>query len=459
MDSAGGWDSQLASIYRGRRVIVAIDAAAAATPIVESLRRWNVGAVLVVAGARGAGELPDCDFVQLAPTADVTLSRSLQRLESQLLNPSGELRTVVDAFDPAGEALVVSAPFHRTPGLLGRQTAGERRDEWRLLENKTTVESVWSAAGIDVAPSMVVAPDRAPAVAAQLATTLGTVWAADNTHGWHGAGDGTKWVRDEQAASRAAAGFADMSAVRVMPFLDGIPCSIHGIISGDGVAVGRPVEVLILRDLANSEFFYAGAATTWDPPAEVREQMRFAARRVGSVLREIAGYRGAFGIDGVATGDGFFPNELNPRFTGGLHRLDRSIPSLDLAALDMAIVDGDVEVDWRELEDLIVTMGDARRDARAVAVLPTARDQAAFDLARARGRLVVGSDPMAGRVEIGENSNGSFVSVTFEADLVEPGASLAPRAVEALDLASSMWDLGLPGLTPAPDPWRPQISG
>ena len=35
-----------------------------------------------------------------------------------------------------------------------------------------------------------------------------------------------------------------------MPFLDGVPCSIHGLVLPDGTAAFRPVEISILRDEA-----------------------------------------------------------------------------------------------------------------------------------------------------------------------------------------------------------------
>ena len=39
---------------------------------------------------------------------------------------------------------------------------------------------------------------------------------------------------------------------------------------------------------------------------------------VAAVLRDRIGYRGALGVDGVMTADGFRPTELNPRCSVGL---------------------------------------------------------------------------------------------------------------------------------------------
>ena len=56
-----------------------------------------------------------------------------------------------------------------------------------------------------------------------------------------------------------------------MPFLEGVPCSIHGIVYPDHVIAVRPVEQISLRRAAAPTFFYAGCATFYDPPAGVAE--------------------------------------------------------------------------------------------------------------------------------------------------------------------------------------------
>ena len=80
--------------------------------------------------------------------------------------------------------------------------------------------------------------------------------------------------------------------VRIMPFLEGIATSIHGIVLPDGVVALRPVEMVTLR--RGHELRYSGCATFWDPPDEVREEMRDVARRVGERLRTEVDFRGAF---------------------------------------------------------------------------------------------------------------------------------------------------------------------
>ena len=119
-----------------------------------------------------------------------------------------------------------------------------------------------------------------------------------------------------------------------MPFLDGVPCSIHGFVLPDGTAALRPVEIAMLRDEAERRFVYGGLGTSWDPPAADREEMRDVVRRVGAHLQAAHGYRGAFGIDGVLTADGLPAHRAqhpdvgradapSPRSTGGSSRCSR----------------------------------------------------------------------------------------------------------------------------------------
>ncbi len=129
----------------------------------------------------------------------------------------------------------------------------------------------------------------------------GVVWAGDARDGFNGGGEFTRWVVTEEDRADALDFFAPRcDRVRVMPFLDGVPCSIHGTVLPDGTAAYRPVELAILRG-AGRRFVYGGRGTTWDPRPADRDHMRDLVRRTGEHLRARVGYRGSFGIDGVMT--------------------------------------------------------------------------------------------------------------------------------------------------------------
>ena len=195
-------------------------------------------------------------------------------------------------------------------------------------------DAIWDAA--DVAARAV--PHRRPGRRrrrcddgdrASWRTELGAVWVGDARDGFNGGGNYVRWVRDADDLARRAAFFQPRcDRVRVMPFLDGVPCSIHGFVLPDGTAALRPVEIATLRNPVDRSFVYGGLGTTWDPPAADRDEMRDAARRVGRHLQRAHGYRGAFGIDGVLTADGFRPTELNTRMSAGATHGRRGRPAV-----------------------------------------------------------------------------------------------------------------------------------
>ena len=143
-----------------------------------------------------------------------------------------------------------------------------------------------------------------------------------------------------------------------MPFLEGIPCSIHGFNTGDGTAAFLPVEMIIFRHAERPEFIYGRAANFWNPPDEVRDEMRRAARNMGALLDERVGYRGGFDIDGVATAEGFRPTELNPRLAVG-HFIQAQAADLSPGSLERLIIAGDLDIAAADLEE------DGRSGSRA----------------------------------------------------------------------------------------------
>ena len=173
-------------------------------------------------------------------------------------------------------------------------------------------------------------------------------------------------MTDEQSASQARAALAEhCDQVRVMPFVDGVPCSIHGIVLPDGLAVLRPVEMVVLRrilDDGSRKFFYAGCATFWDPSDDVRTQMVDVARRVGEQLRAEVDFKGTYTVDGVAAPDGFWPTELNPRFGAGINTIARAGGDVPILLINEVVGSGlPLGISAADLERELVSVADAHR--------------------------------------------------------------------------------------------------
>ncbi len=361
------WASALRSVVGGRRVILAGSVAAAWTERLPSLHDAGVADVLVVATeGTGVGPLPAGPTVVVTPPPGLALMERIHFSNRALEEPPPEVVAAVTSFDPDRTAVVIGTFLNTAAHLDGRPFLAHRRPEWVALEDKVVIDAFWDRAGVDRQPSVVVPLADAAEAAPSLDRGHGTVWAADARDGFHGGAEHTRWVADEPSAVQARATLAGhCDRVRVMPFIDGVPCSIHGIVLPDGVAVLRPVEMVVLRrvlDDGSREFFYAGCATFWDPSDAIRAQMVAVARRVGEQLRAEVGFKGTFTVDGVAAPDGFWPTELNPRFGAGVNTIARAGGDVPILLINEVIGSGrPLGINAAELERELVVVADAHR--------------------------------------------------------------------------------------------------
>ena len=295
------------------------------------------------------------------------------------------------------------------------------------------------------------------AAAGRLDQGAGTAWAGDARQGFHGGAFGLRWVRGEEDVVEAVAFLAARcDRVRVMPFLEGVPCSIHGVVFPDGVATFRPVEMVTLRRPGSNRLRYAGAATFWDPPAADREVMRDLARRVGAGLRERVGCRGAFTVDGVLAAEGFLPTELNPRLGAGLSMMTRDLPGLPVSLLDRALVEGEpLAYGAGDLERQVLAAADPTRAGGAWTV--TERRPGPGDATRTLAvtfeggacRPAADGRPADGVLSFGPSGVGGFVRLALDPGRVPVGPSVAPLAVAAFVLADERFGSGIGPLEPA----------
>ena len=426
------WTGLLRNVFAGRKVIVTVEVLAASTATVAAVRELGAVAVLVVAtNGRGAGPIPgpeDATVVMGSAVAFGALAM-IRAGHEALANPSAEIRAAVEAFDPAGGALCVGGFTNQHAALLGRPFLGFRRPEWVALEDKTTCDALWDRVGVARVPSYMAPLDPVP-------TERNVVWAGDNREGFHGGAEGIRWIRTDADAAAAATELRERcDSVRIMPFLEGVPCSIHGIVFPDYVATLRPIEMITLRrpvDHAQAHHFvYAGCASFYDPPSIRRDEMREVALRVGRALRAEVGFRGAFTVDGVMTVDGFRPTELNPRPGAGLNVLRGSLGSFPLLLALDAIVAG-LDLDWRprELEAELVRAADDERGGGTWRMVSAEVDDAERPLLLSPSpRWALDDEPRDVTVEIGSSGSGAFLRSTAVPGRVPVGASFAPTAV------------------------------
>jgi len=355
------------STFSQRSWIIAMGSLVQCNRFADRLDDLGASKVICIAPRRGAGELsapshrPQIDL-NLPPQPMLAFIRAtLQAFGALPQSAADEL----NRYDPERQARVIGDLFSTDEPLCGRPTYGGRPAPWRKLENKMTVDALWDRCGVPRAPYSIV-PARLDALvdaAKPLDWGAGTMWAGDNREGWHGGATYLRWVRSPGDAALAAEFFeVHCDRVRIMPFLEGIPCSIHGIVFADAVIALRPCEMLVFRTPNDTRLTYAKAATFWDPHPDDRQAMRDIAKRVGSHLQQTLGFRGAFTVDGIMSRDGFLPTELNPRYGAALGTLASGVSELPLYLLNAMIVEGE-SLDFRpqDLEDLLVDAADAHR--------------------------------------------------------------------------------------------------
>jgi len=412
----------------------------AQVPLARELRAVGADRPLLLGSSIGLGVLPDPDEAEwhsLELESPDFLS-AIHDYEATLLDLPGCARKVIDRWDPERRAVALGTiVLSDLPQVAGRRRYARRAPEWLALEDKTKLPAFLDAIGVRRGPLAVVAaePGALRGAAARLDRGRGTVWAGDARDGVDGGASHVRWVRCADSAREAHAFFAaHCDRVRVQPFLEGIPCSVHGLVTGQGVAIFRPVETLTFRRAEGGQLVYAGSASFWDPNSRDREEIRSVARRIGRGLAERLDYRGAFTLDGVLAEEGFVPTEINPRVGAAFRLIAAAWPELPLHALALAAQHGEA-LDYRpaELERELLERAESRRSGGGGLVV-------ARRLAATEARSVValcdgyrtarsGEAPDAW-ISLGPSAGGGFAIVRPDPERTRTGPSIAPRVAQ-----------------------------
>ena len=450
------WRGHLAGLLAGRKAICGLAPLAAMTDLVALLARSGAQKPLLLYTHRGAGPTPteaDAHLVHVEVPSYPTVTEELRDHDRAIRNLPAPEREAVDAYDPDHEAVWCVGPFAGSEPIDGRRVVGGRAAAWAALEDKIVADELWDAVGFPRSPTLVVevsSPDDLERASHELDLGTGVVWVADTRDGFNGGGEFTRWVVSAEERAEALDFFKSRcDRVRVMPFLEGVPCSIHGMVFPSGTAVFRPVELAILRG-EGRRFVYGGQGTTWDPPEEDRARMRELVRRTGALLSERVGYRGGFGIDGILTSEGFRPTEINPRFSGGLGTLARGLDFelFQLLQLNLA-VGRDPGVTAEELESWALPAMDAERVAvpKAVTERRVTAEPLEITLSWDGSRLRRDDDgPLT--LVLGPTASGTFAKITAP---LAVGERIGPLNAAMMRFLDEELGAGLGPVEPAAD--------
>ena len=450
MVNPGHYRQELAKVVAGRPWIVARDVLASCTNIAELLMELGASRVMCIGGTQGSGPLPDpeifdCTVLNVSGPDTMSVIRAADRALSDL---PAEVRAKVDAFDPEGQARVIGTIFSSGRPVADRPIYGARAPSWQALEDKLIIDDLWDRAGIYRAPREIVAADFVELTqsARRMDEGIGTVWVGDNAEGFHGAAAYLRWVRNDKDA-RAAADFFEQHCeqVRVMPFVEGISCSIHAFVFADEVIAFRPCEMVIFRRPDSNKLVYSRATTFWDPQPEDRDYMRSAVCRVGELIRSEVGYRGIFTLDGIMSAKGFVPTELNPRFGAAISTQAAALPDLPLFVLQLAVIENEA-LDYRaaELEKLLLDSAyNNRRGSGLLLLTDRVDNNNEADIVRLGSgwrRADEHEEPDAS-LSLGPGPLGSTLRVTLVPERTPIGPPAAPLIASALQFAGEIWNL------------------
>ena len=429
----------LAPVVADKLVILAIGSLTDSAAWVHHLRALGSKAPFLLAESLGAGELPRWPDVRARVVGGTGAEHQLgafRHYRDALVSLPADLREQIDEYDAERDALVLVRAQHQSDDVAGRPVFAPRPEAWRRLEDKLIAHEIWAAAGVPhlAARNVGVSPADIRAAFRALDRGDGVVCAGDFREGYNSGADFVRWIRADDDVDACQAFLAShCDRVRVMPFMEGLPCGVHGIVFPEDVAVFCPVELVVLRMVGSCRFLYAGNGTFWRPGRADQDAIRDFARSVGIALRERAGYRGAFTLDGILTADGFRPTEINARTGAALWTVAGSLPDLPLSLLEMCVRRG-VDLDYRPraLEELVMRAVDESPRGGGWSMTPVRLENRTSTLVHTADgfRFAMAGEAHDAVLETGASGVGGVVRIEFTGRMVATGESISQRVAE-----------------------------
>ncbi len=431
------WQSALRHMG-DQRFIIAFPVARAARLWVRELAGMSAPRPLVLALTTGDGE-------PLATSPVLTIHENgewediFSAYEAAMADLPRPILDALDSWDPHRTATVIVPSAAALREVGGRPVFGGTPPSRAEVEDKLRVDAIFQAIGVRVPPHRIVSLPEAAEAAASIDQGSGTVWAGDNAHGIQAGATATRHVFDAASQHEALAVLGPLcERVRIQPYLSGIPCSIQGICTDDGVAVTRPTEMVVLHHPHTGAFLLAGMTNVWEPCPATRDALVHLARTVGDYLRNTLDWRGGFSVDAIETVDGcVYPTEINARMSAGLALLDGTLPGPSLEVVERLLRSGaPLGVTAAAFEQWMWRSSARRRFVHI-------RRNGVPQPSNGEQTLQVPGLPVTARWE----DLGTTGAITLDIDplAVPIGTRLAPWAVASFDAAAAAWNLDIAG--------------
>ena len=239
---AGYYRDLLRPVFSGRRFLLVGGAVVPLAALGRELVGLGADTPFLLGSTCGLGELPAQEEQPWCSLdrGGSDIMHAMWSYEAGLAEPEPRVRAAVDAWDPEGRALATGyILMSDLPRVAGRARFAYREPRWVWLEDKTRVHGLFDRLDVRRGPLAITRADPRclRAAHARLDRGAGTVWAGDLGPGLHGGGSFVRWVYDEATAEEACELLAPVcERARIMPFVEGVPCSVHGLVAPETAA-------------------------------------------------------------------------------------------------------------------------------------------------------------------------------------------------------------------------------
>ena len=349
---------------------------------------------------------------------------------------------VIDDFDPTVEAIVIGAFWFELESVANRRVFGSRRTSWLRIEDKCEVTVIWDKANIKTSRSETVSVSHLKHTCLE-GWNFPFVLSGDSTQGVTGGGSHVRAIYTAKHLDSVRSFFEkECQYVRVMEYLDGVSCSIHGVVLEAEVLCSIPIEMVVIP-CSDGHFKYMGASTHWIPNSSITAQLQDTVRKVGAVLREEVNFKGTFTLDGVITDGQFYPTEINTRAGAGIFAL-YGVKHMAYFLLDLMLKDGQtIRFDTDSLQHWMIETAISNRSTRAwgeSTVDGTCTPETHWlDFVSGQWSRVEDHTDGATTLSISDGRAGAFLMLSVSPKSLSAGELLKPYVKAAMQYSDKVW--------------------
>ena len=228
--------------------------------------------------------------------------------------------------------MAYAGSFTAVHDLLGRKILGARSAADLAMERKDVQHDLLGMPG-QIVPLASDLPESAEPTVIQGIPDDGVAMATSHTYLI------PRNAYGSHRTTRLLAGLRrDCERARLKGFDDGTPCTFYGLITATGIIDFGSVEAFVFWEPSSWRVHAPGILRPLSLSVQAHTQARAKVHALAARLRELTGYVGAFGTDGVLTADDYVIHEINPRICAGFSLLDQLAPAgAPLSAIDLVL--------------------------------------------------------------------------------------------------------------------------